>query len=135
MDSALLISVIGLAINVVVGLAVLAGFLWRIPSKDDLKRVEDKVDDNAKQLQSLAGDVRSLEARLDGVDKRIDGVDKRLDGIDKRLDGIDDAIRAVNEKADASLALHREVSIELKVMQASILRLESYFETPKLKSS
>ena len=49
MDNAIVISVIGLAVNVVVGFVVLMSFLWRIPTKDDLKRLEDQGKDVGRQ--------------------------------------------------------------------------------------
>lgn len=120
MDNALPISVIGLAVNVVIAMVVLASFLWRIPSKDDLKKIEDKVDDNSKQLQSLSGDVRSLEARMGNLERRFQKQE--------------DAIKPIEAKTETSLSLHHEARGDLKVLQASVNRLESYFETPKLKS-
>ena len=68
MDNALLISVIGLAVNVVVAVVVLASFLWRIPSKGDVKRVEDKADEANKQIQMLNGDIKVLSEKVERIE-------------------------------------------------------------------
>ena len=59
----------------------------------------------------------------------------RLDNVETRLDRVEENVRENGKKADASLALHNAVQVDVKVLQASVERLESYFETPKLKSS
>ena len=80
-------------------------------------------------------DIKELSDRLGKVETRLGNVESRLGKVETRLDNLEESVIVINRKADASLELHREVSVEVKVMQASILRLESYFETPKLKSS
>ena len=86
MDSAIVISVIGLAVNVVVGFVVLMSFLWRIPTKDDLKRLEDQGKD-------------------------------------------------VEDKADDAILQNQAIRGDLKVLSEKVERLESYFQTPQLKTS
>ena len=121
MDNALIFTVIGVPVNVVVGLTILAGFFWRIPTKDDLKRVEDKVDDNSKQLQSISGDVRGLQ--------------ERVGNLELSFQKQEEFNKLIAAKTETSIDLHHKARGDFMVLQASILRLESYFETPKLKSS
>ncbi|MDE2649273.1 MAG: DUF2730 family protein [Chloroflexota bacterium] len=128
MDPTQIPTYLALVMNAVVMLLMIASFFRRYATKDDIKKLNDKLD-NLENGQS------ELKARMSALEARQGALETRFDGVDKRLDGIDDAIRHLSKKVDDSLELHREVSIELKVMQASILRLESYFETPKLKTS
>jgi len=47
----------------------------------------------------------------------------------------EDRLVSVEKKADAALDLHKTVHADMIVLQAPVSRLDSYFETPKLKSS
>ena len=128
MDQTLLVTLAGLAMNAVILIFVVLSYFRRLATKDDIKALSDRLGNVEEGQAGLASRQAALEARQTALEAR-------QTALETRIDGIDDAIREVNEKADISLALHREVSVELRVMQASILRLESYFETPKLKSS
>ena len=112
---------ISLALNAIIAVFMIIGFFWRFATKEDIK--------------DLKGDINDLTDRLVSVETRLGKVETRLGKVETRLDNLEESVTVINRKADASLELHREVSVEVQVMQASILRLESYFETPKLKSS
>ena len=107
-------TLIGLAFNAVVVVFVMLGYFRRLATKDDIKGLSD---------------------RLIDVEKRQSNVETRLGNVETRLDSVEASVRENGKKADASLALHNAVQVDVKVLQASVERLESYFETPKLKSS
>ena len=95
-------------------LFVVVGFFRQFATQRDIKKLDDR-------LVKLETGQTEMKARLDQVDNRLDQVDTRLDRIEK--------------KADAALDLHKTVQADIIVLQASVTRLDSYFETPKLKSS
>ena len=86
MDSAILLSIFGLAVNIVVAMVVVASFLWRIPSKEDLKRVEDKADDAIQQNQAIRGDISRLEDRFQGVSNQLQGMSNQLKVVESKAD-------------------------------------------------
>jgi len=95
-------------------LFVVVGFFRQFATQRDIKKLDDR-------LVKLETGQTEMKARLDQVDNRLGQVDSRLDRIEK--------------KADAALDLHKTVQADIIVLQASVTRLDSYFETPKLKSS
>ena len=62
-------------------------------------------------------------------------LETRQAALETRFVSQEDRLISVEKKADAALDLHNAVRSDLKVLQASVNRLDSYFETPKLKSS
>ena len=107
--------------NAVVAVLVTISFFRRYATKEDIKDLNDR----------LVG----IESRQTSVETRLAAVETRLGNVETRLDRLDDGMLEIKRKADASLDLHHAVRGDLKVLQASVTRLESYFETPKLKSS
>ncbi len=80
-------------------------------------------------------DIKDLKDTIDNVDSRLGNVETRLGNVETRLDRVEENVRENGKKVDASMDLHNAVQVDLKVLQASVDRLESCFETPKLKSS
>ena len=56
--------IIGLALQVIIAGTIVIGFVWRIPSKGDLKRVEEKTDNANKQIEQLQGGITLLTDRV-----------------------------------------------------------------------
>lgn len=67
-----LVAVAGLFIQAVVAVVVVVAFLWRIPSKDDVKRVEDKADDANKQNHEISGDLKVLTEKVERIEGYFD---------------------------------------------------------------
>ena len=67
-----LIAVAGLLIQTVVAVVVVVAFLWRIPSKDDVKRVGDKADSANRQNQEIQGDIKVLTEKVDRIEGYFD---------------------------------------------------------------
>ncbi len=128
MEPALIISLLGLAVNAIIAVFVIIGFFWRFATKDDIKRLETRM----SQLETRVGNV---EARQTALEARQTALETGQAALETRFDRLEDKILVVENKADTSLELHHAVRGDLKVLQASVNRLESYFETPKLKSS
>jgi len=75
-------------------LAIIIVFVWRMPSKDDIQRLHDRIDNlEAKNNE-----------RFEKVDARFDKVDARLDNVDARLVKLDDKIDDTRKEAKADLA-------------------------------
>ena len=68
----ILVAVAGLFIQAVVAVVVVVAFLWRIPSKDDVKRVEDKADDANTQNQDIQGDIKVLTEKVERIEGYFD---------------------------------------------------------------
>ncbi len=62
----------GLFIQAIVAVVVVVAFLWRIPSKEDVKRVEDKADDANKQFQEIQGDIKVLTEKVERIEGYFD---------------------------------------------------------------
>ncbi len=107
-------TLLALAMNAVVMVFVLLGYFRRLATK---------------------GDVKELSDRLGKVEARQGALETRFGHFENRFDMQDSNLREIGKKYDASMDLHHTVRGDLKVLQASVNRLESYFETPKLKSS
>ena len=123
-------------------LFVVVGFFRQFATQRDIKALSDRIGSVETRLGNVEmrlGNVETrlgnVESRLDRVETRLDNVETRIGNVETRLDRLEDSVREIGKKADASLDLHNAVQIDLKVLQASVERLESYFETPKLKSS
>lgn len=67
-----LVAVAGLFIQAVVAVVVVVAFLWRIPSKDDVKRVEDKADDANSQNLEIQGDIKVLTEKVERIEGYFD---------------------------------------------------------------
>ena len=67
-----LVAVAGLLIQTVVAVVVVVAFLWRIPSKDDVKRVENKADSANKQNLEIQGDIKVLTEKVDRIEGYFD---------------------------------------------------------------
>ncbi len=118
MDQAQIPTLIGLALQTVIVLFVMLSYFRRFATKDDIKDLSDRL--------------TSVEARLGQVEAGQAALETRQDALETRFES---GMREIGKKADASLDLHNAVRTDLKVLQTSVNRLDSYFETPKLKSS
>lgn len=114
--------------NAVVMLLMIASFFRRYATKDDFKDLNDR-------LVSIENRLGNVEARQAALEAGQVALESRQVALETGIDNLDGNIRENGKKADASLDLHHTVRGDLKVLQASVTRLESYFETPKLKSS
>ncbi len=121
MEQAQILTLLGLALNAIIVVFVMLGYFRRLATKDDIRDLNDR----------LGG----VENRLGGVEIRLGKVEVGQTALENRIDSIDGSIRENSKKADASLDLHHTVRGDLKVLTASVNRIEGYFETPKLKSS
>lgn len=114
--------------NAVVMVFVLLGYFRRLATKDDVKELSDRLG----KVEARQG---ALETRQGALETRQGALETRFDHFENRFDMQDSNLREIGKKYDASMDLHHTVRGDLKVLQASVNRLESYFETPKLKSS
>ncbi len=121
MDQVNIPTLLALAMNAVVMVFVLLGYFRRLATKDDVKELSDRLG--------------KVEARQGALETRQGALETRFDHFENRFDMQDSNLREIGKKYDASMDLHHTVRGDLKVLQASVNRLESYFETPKLKSS
>ncbi len=142
MDQAQILTLLGLAMNAVVMLLMIASFFRRYATKDDIKDLSDKLVSVEDRLGNVEAGQAALDSRLGNVEDRLGNVEIRLGRVESqqaalegRFDILETNVREIGKKADASLDLHHAVRGDMKVLQASQNRLESYFETPKLKSS
>ena len=149
MDQAQIPTLLGLAMNAVVVVFVMLGYFRRFATKDDIKDLNDRLVSVENRLgnveagqAALATRQAALETRQTALETRQAALEAgqaaletRQAALETRFDRLDDKIIVIEKKADASLELHHTVRGDLKVLQASVNRLESYFETPKLKSS
>jgi len=95
-------------------LFVVVGFFRQFATQRDIK----KLDDRLVKLETGQTELKAGQTALEG-----------------RFEILDSNVRENGKKTDASLELHNAVRTEIQVLQASVNRLDSYFETPKLKSS
>ena len=144
-------------------LFVVVGFFRQFATQRDIKKLDDrlvKLESGQTEVKAGLAAVESrqgaLETRLGNVETRLGNVETRLGNVETRLGNVEtrlgnvesgqtalearfgiqeDRLNLVDKKADAALDLHNTVHVDIKVLQASVNRLESYFETPKLKSS
>ena len=149
MDQAQIPTLLGLAMNAVVVVFVMLGYFRRFATKDDIKDLSDRLGNVENRLGNVETRLGNVETRLGALETRVGALETGQGALETRLsaveagqgaletrfDSLDSSVREIGKKADASLDLHNNVHIDLKVLQASVNRLESYFETPKLKSS
>ncbi len=67
-----LVAGLGLFIQAVVAVVVVVAFLWRIPSREDLKRVEDKSDNANRQNLKIQGDLKVLTEKVERIEGYFD---------------------------------------------------------------
>ena len=125
MDQAQILTLLGLAMNAVVMVFMMLGYFRRFATKDDIKDLSDR-------LVNVENRLGNVETGLVNVETRQGAIETRMDALESRFES---GMREIGKKADASLDLHNAVRTDLKVLQTSVNRLDSYFETPKLKSS
>jgi len=86
-------------------LAIIVVFVWRMPSRRDIERIED---------------------RLDKVDERFEKVDERLDRIYERFDKTDGKIEDTRKEAKADLArLEDRIAAGISYQAKSVELLEA----------
>ncbi len=135
MDQAQIPTLLGLAMNAVVAVLVTISFFRRYATKEDIKDLNDRLVSIEARLGNVEAGQASLSAGQTALETRQAALETRFDRLETRFDRLEEKIIVVDNKADASQELHHAVRGDLKVLQASVNRLESYFETPKLKSS
>ena len=65
-------------------------FDWmQIATKDDIRRLEARLDGTDHQFASINHRLDNLSERLDNVDQRFDNVDQRFEVVDTKFDLID----------------------------------------------
>ena len=135
MDQVNIPTLLALAMNAVVMVFVLLGYFRRLATKDDVKELSDRLGKVEARQGALETRQGALETRQGALETRQGALETRFDHFENRFDMQDSNLREIGKKYDASMDLHHTVRGDLKVLQASVNRLESYFETPKLKSS
>ncbi len=135
MDQAQIPTLLGLAMNAVVAVLVTISFFRRYATKEDIKDLNDRLVSIEARLGNVEAGQASLSAGQTTLETRQAALETRFHRLETRFDRLEEKIIVVDNKADASQELHHAVRGDLKVLQASVNRLESYFETPKLKSS
>ena len=135
MDQAQIPTLLGLAMNAVVVVFVMLGYFRHFATKGDIKDLGDRLGNVEARLGGVEAGQAALEARQIALETRQTALETRQGALETRFDRLDDRISVIENKADTSLDLHHTVRGDLKVLQASVDRLESFFETPKLKSS
>lgn len=123
-------------------LFVVVGFFRQFATQRDIKKLDDRlVKLETGQTEMKAGlaalETRqgALETRQSALETRQTALETRQGALENQFANLDGAVRQNGKKVDASLELHNAVLTDMKVLQASVNRLDSYFETPKLKSS
>lgn len=85
------------AFEVISVLAIIVVFVWRMPSRRDIERIEDRLDKVDERFDKV-------DERFDKVDERFDRVDERFDRVYERFDKTDDKIENTRKEAKADLA-------------------------------
>jgi len=123
-------------------LFVVVGFFRQFATQRDIKKLDDRLVKLETGQTELKSGQATLETRLGAVETRLSNLESRQTelkagqaALEGRMDTLEHSVRENGKKADASLELHNTVHIDMQVLQASVNRLDSYFETPKLKSS
>ena len=114
--------------NALVAVLVTISFFRRYATKEDIKDLNDRLVSVEARLGNVEAGQAALEARQTALSTRFDRLETRFGRLEEKITGIE-------KKADAANELHHAVRVDLKVMKASIDRIEGFFETPKLKSS
>ena len=114
MDPVQVPAYLAIASNAVAVFFVVHGYFRRLATKDDMKNLNDRLG-NVE-----VGQTQMLE---------------RMSALETRQTALEGRLSAVEKKTDASHELHNSVHIDLKVLQSSVNRLESYFEAPKLRAN
>ena len=142
MDQPLIPAALEQLLQFAILLIVVVGFFRQFATQRDIKRLDDrmvKLETGQTELKAGLAAVESrqsaVENRLTNVENRLGNVESRQAALEGRMDTLEHSVRENGKKVDASLELHNTVHIDMQVLQASVNRLDSYFETPKLKSS
>ena len=128
MDQTQFPTYLALAMNAIVMLLMIASFFRRYATKDDIKDLKGDFKDLNDRLVSV-------EARLGNVEAGQAALETRQASLENQFTDVNGNVREIGKKVDASLDLHNAVRTDLGILQASVNRLDSCFETPKLKSS
>jgi hypothetical protein len=80
-------------IQIITAIVVVAGFVWRLPSKSDIRRLDDRIDGVDAKIDNRFG---TLDAKIDGtrieLKTDIEGLDAKIDDRYDKLDSkIDDS--------------------------------------------
>ncbi|MCY3864691.1 MAG: hypothetical protein OXG68_04555 [Chloroflexi bacterium] len=100
-------------------LVMVAGFIWRVASKGDIKQLDRKIDDTRKELKA---DIESLAAKTDArfsvVDSRFNAVDSKMEDARKEtkadMQRLEDRLQAANEYHARSVELLDAIRRELE---------------------
>ena len=109
-------------------LFVVFGFFRQFATQRDIERIGDR-------LGRIETRLDSVETRLGNVEAGQAALETRHAAMENQFTDVNSNVREIGKKVDASLDLHNAVRTDLGILQASVNRLDSYFETPKLKSS
>lgn len=134
-EPALIINLLSLAVSMVTAVFVIIGFFWRFATKEDIKRLDTRIGNVETRLGAVETRLGQVETRVGNLETRMGHLESRMGHLETRMDRLEDKFAVVENKADASLELHHAVRGDLKVLAASVIRIEGYFETPKLKTS
>lgn len=90
-------------IQIVTAIVVVAGFVWRLPSKADIRRLDDRIDDLDTKIDDRFG---TLDAKIDETRIELKTDIERLDTkVDDRYDKLDGKI--VDSRKEMKADLHR----------------------------
>ena len=79
-------------------------FDWmQIATKDDIRRLEARLDGTDHQFASINHRLDNLSERLDNVDQRFDNVDQRFEVVDTKFDLIDQRFDLLETKLGAKM--------------------------------
>lgn len=135
MDQPLIPAALEQLLQFAILLIVVVGFFRQFATQKDIKKLDDRLVKLETGQTELKAGLATIETRLGHVETRQGALETRQAALEGRMDTLEHSVRENGKKADASLELHNTVHIDLQVLQASVNRLDSYFETPKLKSS
>ena len=79
-------------------------FDWmQIATKDDIRRLEARLDGTDHQFASINHRLDNLSERLDNVDQRFDNVDQRFEVVDTKFDLVDQRFDLLETKLGAKM--------------------------------
>ena len=91
-------------------------FDWmQIATKDDIRRLEARLDGTDHQFASINHRLDNLSERLDNVDQRFDNVDQRFDNVDQRFEVVDTKFDLIDQRFDLL-----ETKLGAKMLRMSI---------------
>ncbi len=110
-------------IQLITMFVVVAGFFWRLPSKGDIKRLDDRIDNMDTRLGQRIDKMESqLGQRIDKVEsqlgQRIDKVNAKIDDLRKEtkadMQRLEDRLGAANQYHARSVDLLDAIRKELE---------------------